>query len=207
MGTTDYGSAIDAWKSAPCDIFWGNLPAPDFGTFWSQAAEKDYRPKLALVGRAPLFYQDVSTWRGTVGNLPLGICTEVWWDPSWSFRGVGNTTSESLAGAWTAQNNNTPVNRAIGFGYAAVQIAADAISRAGTLDKDAVNTAIGETNGSFMTGPVKFFSDTHDSPAPVAIKQWQLAQGSEGAWSDPIVYSMLPEFSTTGQMLFPLPAW
>jgi branched-chain amino acid transport system substrate-binding protein len=206
MGTTDYSAMINTWKNTPCDILWGNLPAPDFGNFWMQSADLGFRPKMVLVGRAPLFYQDISTWRASVSNLPLGVCTEVWWDPSWGFKGIGNTTSQSLAGAWTSQTS-TPVNRAIGFGYAAVQIAADAIVRAGTLDKDAVNTAIGETNDSFMTGPVKFFSDTHDSPAPVTMKQWQPGSGSQPSWIDPIIYSIIPSFPTTGQTTFPLPPW
>ena len=206
VGTTDYSDIINSWKSAPCDVLWGNLPSPDFGTFWSQAADLGFRPKMALIGRAPLFYQDVTTWRGSVSDLPLGVCSEVWWDPSWGFSGVGNTTSQSLASAWASQYN-TPLNRAVGFGYAAVQIAADAITRAGTLNKDDVNTAISQTSGSFMTGPIKFLSDTHDSPAPVTMMQWQQGTGSQPNWVDPIVYSMLPSFPTTGSMIFPLPAW
>jgi len=206
VGTTDYSDIINSWKGEPCDILWGNLPAPDFGTFWSQAADLGYRPKLVLIGRAPLFYEDVNGWRGSVSNLPLGVGTEVWWDPSWGGGGAGGTTSQSLASAWTT-STNTPLNRAIGFGYAAVQIAADAITRAGTLDKDDVNTAIGLTSGLFMTGPVKFIAETHDSPAPVTIAQWQQGTGSQPNWVDPIVYSMLPSFPTTGSIIFPLPPW
>jgi len=201
-GTTDFSSTINTWKNAPCDILWGNLPAPDYGTFWRQCSELGYRPKIAVIGRAPLFYADINAWSG---NLPLGVVTEVWWDPAWNFKGIGSTTSQSLASAWATQTG-TPLNRAIGFGYSAVQVAADSISRAGTLDKTSVNTAIGQTNGNFMTGPVKFLA-THDSPCPMTLAQWQPGTGSEPNWVQPIVYSMVSQYPTTGNVIFPLPPW
>jgi len=203
VGTTDFTAIIETWKSAPCDILWANLPAPDYGTFWRQSSELGYRPKIAVIGRAPLFYQDINAWGD---NLPLGVVTEVWWDPSWNFTGVGSTTSQSLGSAW-ATSTGTPLNRDVGFGYAGVQIAADAITRAGTLDKDSVNTAIENTNGNFMTGPVKFLTATHDSPCPVTLAQWQPGTGSQPNWVQPIVYSLVSSFPTNGQMVFPLPPW
>jgi branched-chain amino acid transport system substrate-binding protein len=203
VGTTDFTSIIETWKSAPCDILWGNLPAPDFGTFWRQSEELGYRPKIAVMGRAPLFYADINAWGD---NLPLDVCTEVWWDPAWNFKGIGNATSQSLAGAWSAQTG-APINRDVGFGYAAVQIAADSITRAGTLDKVGVNTAIENTDGNFMAGPVKFFSATHDSPCPFVIAQWQAGTGSQPNWVQPVVYSLESPYPTTGQMSFPLPPW
>jgi len=204
LTTTDFSSIIGKWKQDNCEIIWANLPPPDFGTFWKQSSELGYRPKLAVIGRAPLFYQDINSW-GT--NIAYGVCTECWWDPSWGFKGFGSTTSQTLANRWTTDQNQ-PLNRNIAFGYAAVQIAADAINRAGSTDKDKVNTAIGETNSSFMCGPTKFFSDTHDSPCPVTIAQWQSPpSGSTANYQENIVYSVIPQYPATNQPVFPLPPW
>lgn len=202
-GTTDFSSMINTWKGDDTDIIWGNLPPPDWGTFWRQAAELNYRPKIAVIGRAPLFYTDISSWGD---NLPQGVNTECWWDPAWPGQvGIGSTTSQSLASAW-ATSTGLPLNRGIGYGYTAVQIVADSMSRAGTLDKDSVNTAIGETNGTFMRGPVQFLAATHDSPSGMTIAQWQPSTGSV-PWVEPIVYSLISARPTTGTEIFPLPPW
>ncbi|HUI86779.1 MAG TPA: ABC transporter substrate-binding protein [Nitrososphaerales archaeon] len=205
-GTSDFSSAITDWKNKDVEILWANLPAPDFGTFWRQASELGFRPKIALIGRAPLFFTDINAWGD---NLPLDVCTECWWDPTWPFKGVvgSSTTPTSLAAGYTA--GGTPLNRNIAFGYSAVQILNDAVGRAGSVDKDTVNTAIGETNITAMTGPIKFFPDTHDSPCPVTIKQWQAGTGSQPAWIDPIVFSQLASsgMPAPGTFAFPLPPW
>jgi len=202
-GTTDFSSIITTWKDAPCDFIWANLPAPDFGTFWRQSAELNYRPKLAMIGRAPLFYEDINAWGD---SLPQDVCTEVWWDPAWGYKGVGSTTSQSLAAAWTSSMNE-PVNPAIGPAYACMQIAADAISRAGSLDPDAVNTAIGETNSNFMMGPCQMQTSTHDSPCFETVGQWQAGTGSEPNWVLPVVWSNVNVAPEAAQVIFPLPPW
>jgi branched-chain amino acid transport system substrate-binding protein len=205
-GTTDFSSIITDWKSKDVEILWANLPAPDFGTFWRQSSELGFRPKIALIGRAPLFYADINAWGG---DLPLGVCTECWWDPTWPFKGLPNsgTTPQTLANSYTA--NGTPLNRNIAFGYSAMQILNDAVGRAGTLDKNTVNTAIGATDITAMTGPIKFYSDTHDSPCPVTIKQWQTGPSSGPNWVDPIVFSQLASegMPAPGTFLYPLPPW
>lgn len=66
---------------------------------------------------------------------------------------------------------------------AAVQIVADSIARAGTLDKNSVNTAIGQTNGNFMFGPCKFLLATHDSPCFETVGKWVPGTGSEPNWA------------------------
>lgn len=207
VGTTDFSSTITDWKTKGVEILWANLPAPDYGTFWRQSSELGFRPKIALIGRAPLFYSDINAWGD---SLPLDVCTECWWDPSWPFKGlVGSTTTpESLAADWVS-TTGSPLNRNIAFGYSAMQILNDAVGRAGTLDKATVNSAIGATDITAMTGPIKFFPDTHDSPCPVTIKQWQAGTGSEPNWVDPIVFSQLASegMPAPGTFQFPLPPW
>jgi len=199
-GTTDFSSQITKWKSDDVQVIFANLDAPDCGTFWRQSSELNWRPKMAMFSRAADFYGDVEAWGD---NLAFGVCCEQNWNPSWPATGIGTTTPQSLAAAWISHSGQPVVNPCVGFGYSSVQIAADAITRAGTVDRDAVNTAVGETNLNAMTGPIKFTS-THDSPCPITVGQWQ---GTSPNFTFPAVYSLVSIFPTTGQFTFPLPAW
>jgi len=64
LGTTDFSSVVQEWKDNNVEILWGNAPGPDFGTMWKQARAMDFQPKIVSIGRAPLFYVDVSSWGG-----------------------------------------------------------------------------------------------------------------------------------------------
>jgi branched-chain amino acid transport system substrate-binding protein len=199
-GTTDFSSMIRQWIDNKCEILWGNLPGPDFGIAWRQCAEQGYRPKIAIAARAALFYEDVSAWGD---NLPWGVGVEIWWDPTYPYKGIGDTTPASLAQRWYTETGKR-LNRNIAFGYAAVQVLADAIERAGTLDKDAVNNAIASTDGMFMTGRIKFIPDSHDSPTALTYGQW-VKTDNPWVWEQPIVLSFFPDLKPTHDPIFPLP--
>ena len=51
----DFTSQISAFKSAGAEIVVGNMIPPDFATFWSQAAQQGFHPKIVTIGKALLF--------------------------------------------------------------------------------------------------------------------------------------------------------
>ena len=51
----DFTSQITAFKNAGCEIVTGNMIPPDFGTFWGQAAQQGFKPKIVTIGKALLF--------------------------------------------------------------------------------------------------------------------------------------------------------
>lgn len=75
--TTDYTSMISKFKSSNCELY-SNVPLPpDFNTFWKQAAQQGFKPKLATVAKVLLFPADTVA----LGDLVINIATDCWWSP------------------------------------------------------------------------------------------------------------------------------
>lgn len=200
METTDFSSVVKAWKDAGVEILWGNCPGFFFGAVWKQANTLGFQPKIVSIGRGALFHADVSAWGG---DLPWGIGTEVWWDPSLEDSpGIGGTTPASLAERWTTATKQ-PLNPSIGPGYRALQVLVDAIERAGSLDPEAVNKALAATDLQTIGHRVKF-DDNHFSRGPLMFGQWFKADGPE-KWQLKIVFSKHDFVPATGEPIFPRP--
>jgi len=202
MDTTSFSALIDEWVDNNVEIIWGNAPAPFVKTLLEQAwATEGFAPKLISIGRAPLFYEDVSSW---AGDAPLGVLVEIWWDPAWGDSpGIGSTTPESLAARYLADTGADAVNRSIGAGYSIIQVLIDAIERAGTLDADEVCAALAETDLMTIRHRVAFDGNQF-SRGPLVYGQWQWDEEEED-WVCPIVLSKHTFIDTTGEELFPIP--
>ena len=90
------------------------------------------------------------------GNLPNGLTTCIWWSPQHPFKSsIAGYGSKALCDAWT-EKTGRQWTQIIGFTYATFEVAADALKRAGTLDKDKLREAIAQTNLTTIVGPLKF---------------------------------------------------
>jgi len=69
----DFTSQISAFKAVNAEIVTGNMIPPDFATFWSQAAQQGFRPKIVTIGKALLFPSVIESL-GARGN---GLTTEI----------------------------------------------------------------------------------------------------------------------------------
>jgi ABC-type branched-subunit amino acid transport system substrate-binding protein len=200
LETTDFSSAIKEWKDAKVEILWGNCPGPFFGAVWKQANTLGFKPKMVCIGRAALYYSDVSAWGG---DLPWGIGTEVWWDPSLKDSpGIGGTTPVSLAERWVKATKQ-PLNPGIGPGYRSVQVLVDAVQRAGTLEGEKVNAALGQTDLATIGHRVKF-DENHFSRGPLMFGQWFKTDKPE-KWDLRIVFSKHDFVPAADKPIFPKP--
>ena len=68
---------INKFKSHDCEIFTNAPLPPDFNTFWKQAAQQGFKPKLATVAKVLLFPADTEA----LGDLVNNIATDSWWGP------------------------------------------------------------------------------------------------------------------------------
>ena len=78
----------------------------------------------------------------------------------------------------------------------------DAIERAGTLDKEAINAAIAETDIISMRGRLKY-DVTQFSRLPIAYGQWFPVEGPM-KWEMKIIFAG-DDFTVEAEPMFPIP--
>jgi len=201
MDTTDFSAAIKEWKDFDAEIIVGNTPGFLFGIMYRQCEQMDFHPKVVIAPRAALFYDDINAWGG---DLPLGVGTEWWWDPTYKeCPGFGDTTPESLYAKWSEQTGR-PLNQGIATGYSAIQVLVDAIERAGTLDNIAINEAMGKTDLLTMGHRILFNEKDQFSRWPMAYGQWRKTN-KPWIWECPITFSDHDFIPVTAEPIFPIP--
>ncbi len=199
LDTTDFTPMIREWKANNCDILLGNAPAPWFGTMWRQCNTLGYKPKVVIAEKAAMMFTDVTSWGG---DLPWGITALIEWLPTIKAKGIGNTTPVSLDKRWKAATGQ-PTHQLVGSGYCQIQILVDAIERAGTLDKEKVNTAISETDMMTIRHRAKY-DKFQFSRMPICFGQWFKVNTPE-KWEFKVVFSQHDFYPVQAEPIFPLP--
>lgn len=194
----DFSNYINAFKQAGCEIVTGNMIPPDFGTFWSQAAQQGFNPKIVTIGKALLF---PSVIQG-LGDRGIGLSSEVWWSPSHPFSSsLTGASAADLAGGYTAATGR-PWTQPIGFKHALFEVVADVIARAEDLeDSDAILAAIAGTDIDTIVGPVNWANGPvpNVTKTPLVAGQWQ-RQG-DGIDLKIVANATAPNIPTTGELM------
>jgi len=161
-GTTDYSTLILDAKAAGADILFSMPSTPDGIAIVKAMAELDWAPKFNLMIRAP----DAATWGEATGAAGDFVSVYAGWHYGETFPGVAELNAKH------EKDFGRPSDILVGPAYACVQILADAIERAGILDRDAVREALTKTDMMTVIGPVTFNADgTGNVLNPLA--QWQ----------------------------------
>jgi len=96
-GTNDYSSQIALFKKTDCQIFNTFPIPPDFATFWHQAAQQGYKPKIAQIAKTGLFPSQVTSL-GTIGQ---NLASAEYWGPTWPYTStLTNVSSANLASGY-----------------------------------------------------------------------------------------------------------
>ena len=173
--TDDFSSQIAAFKKAGVDIVTGVVIPPDFTTFWTQAAQQGFAPKVATVAKASEFPQAVAT----LGERANGLSVEVWWSPDHPFAsGMTGQTSADLATAYEAETGN-PWTMPLGFKHSLFEVALDALSRTNSTAPSDIRDAIAATRYNSIVGPIDFSAGPVPNIAktPLVGGQWQMQSG------------------------------
>jgi branched-chain amino acid transport system substrate-binding protein len=168
----DFSNYISAFKDAGCEIITGNMIAPDFATFWAQAAQQDFHPKVVTIGKALLFPSVIES----LGDRGNGLTSEIWWSPNHPFNSsLTGANANDLASGYTAATGR-PWTQPIGFKHALFEVVKDVVSRAADLDDPmAIVEAIKLTNTSTIVGDVNFGAGPvpNVTKTPLVAGQWQ----------------------------------
>jgi branched-chain amino acid transport system substrate-binding protein len=176
--TDDFSAQINAFKQAKTEIITGVMIPPDFTTFWNQAKQQGFTPKVASIGKAILFPQAVEA----LGKAGHNLSSEVWWSPSHPFKSsLTGATSAELAAGFT-EATKRPWTQPIGFVHALFEVAADVMKRAkDPTDSAAVVEAIAATKLDTIVGPLAWdganlppFAAKNVAKTPLVGGQWRL---------------------------------
>ena len=119
--TDDFSAQIAAFKNANAEIVTGVVLPPDFTTFWNQALQQGFRPKIASIGKAILFPVAVEA----LGENGHNLSSEVWWSPSHPFKSsLTGATAKDFAAAYESATGRQ-WTQPIGFVHALFEVAVD----------------------------------------------------------------------------------
>jgi branched-chain amino acid transport system substrate-binding protein len=145
----DFSAMILKAKAADAEVLLCVPVQPDGIAIFKQMAELGWTPKFALVIRAP---ENVA-WSETLGKTGDYATMFAGWHNGVKFPGVAELNAKYQA------SFGRPADLLTGPAYACVQILANAIERAGTLDRDKIRDAVAATNMTTVVGPVTFNAD------------------------------------------------
>jgi branched-chain amino acid transport system substrate-binding protein len=175
-GVTDFSSMITTFKNKNCELF-SNCPLPpDFNTFWKQAAQQGFKPRLATVAKVLLFPADTQA----LGPLVSNIATDSWWGPYMPYSSsLDGTSASSLAAAYEASTSNQWV-QSIGSSYALFEVAKEAFGAVSDPhDKAEVANALHNVSYTGMCGAINFAKGPAPGVGiipPVGV-QWKASKG------------------------------
>lgn len=170
-GTKDYSAQISKLKGT--DILVGVPIPPDFTTFWKQARQQGYRPKIATVGKALLFPSVVEG----IGPIANNLGTEVWWHPTAPFKNsLTGQSSQQVADSYE-QKTGRQWTQPLGYSQALFEVAAAAVKKAGSTDADALVKALSTLKVKTVIGPLSWGTDpkvpAYVAKTPLTGGQWR----------------------------------
>jgi branched-chain amino acid transport system substrate-binding protein len=174
----DFSAQISAFKKGNVEIVTGVVIPPDWTTFWTQARQQGFKPKVASVGKALLFPVAVEAL-GAAGN---NLSSEIWWSPNHPFKSsLNGNSAKQLADGYTAATKKQ-WTQPIGFVHALFEVAVDVLKRTKSVDSAASRLeALTQTNLQTIVGPIQWAGKPMKNVAktPLVGGQWRQRGGGK----------------------------
>jgi branched-chain amino acid transport system substrate-binding protein len=149
-------------KAADAEILLALPSPPDGIALVKQMSEIGWAPKYSLIIRAP----EGNNWGTDMGKNGDYITIFPGWHNGLTYPGVAELNAKYQA------KFGRPADLLTGPAYTCVQVFADAIERAGTLDREAIREALTTTDMMTVDGPVTFNEDGTGNVLNPMV-QWQ----------------------------------
>lgn len=112
--TNDFSSQIGQFKAQNCEILNSFALPPDFATFWRQAAQQGFVPKIAQIAKTGLFPSQVEA----LGNIGRGLSTGLLWHKDYPYKSsLTGLTSQQIADMYEGETGRQ-WTQALGPGFA-----------------------------------------------------------------------------------------
>jgi branched-chain amino acid transport system substrate-binding protein len=188
IASNDFSSLIVKAKNDGAEALYTNPTPPQGIRLIKQMKELNWSPKITLIMRAA----DVEAWTQNLGKDGDYILHQGGWDYHLKLPGVQKFNED-----YRAAYNLNPTPPA-GTAYACIQVYADAIQRAGTLDPKKMRDAIAATNMTTVMGPMTFAPNGRGQGKYLRLMaQWQKGK-------DDLVW---PSDMASAPLLYPAPPW
>jgi branched-chain amino acid transport system substrate-binding protein len=160
-GSKDFSDLILKAKSASAEAVLALPSPPDGMSIVKQMKELDFNPKVNLFIRAA----DPPVWSQNLGKDGDYVLLSPGWHFAARYPKVAelNEAHQKLV--------NRPADPLVGPSYACLQILADAVARAKSLDRDRIRAAVAATKMTTVIGPVRFRANG-TGEVKVFFQQW-----------------------------------
>jgi branched-chain amino acid transport system substrate-binding protein len=198
----NFSSQIATFKQKNVQIVTGVPIPPDFTTFWTQALQQGFHPKVASVGKALLFPSSVEA----LGSHGVGMSTELWWSPFHPYHSSLTGQSAAALAAAFEKSTHQQWTQPIGFAHALFEVAANVLKRTKNVDdKDSIVTAIKATNVNTIVGRVSWKGGPVPNVAKTKLAGAQWRKGKRYKYELQVVSNRrVPGLKKTARMI-PIP--
>lgn len=198
-GTQDFSAQIATFNSGSAEILLGVPIPPDFTTFWQQAKQQGYAPKIATIGKALLFPSSVEA----LGEIGHNLGTEVWWHPTAAYQSsLTGQSAQELADAYEV-GTGSQWTQPLGFIHALFEVVVAALDEAGSTDKAQLAEALGTLQVSTIVGELDWTSGpvANVAKTPLAGGQWRETSGGDHPFELVVVENQLaPDIPLGGEV-------
>lgn len=175
-GTNDFSPQIAQFKAEGCEIF-NTFPLPsDFAVFWLQAAQQNFKPKIAQIGKAGMFPSE----NEALGDIGLNLLTTFWWSPDFPYSSsLTGLTSRELGDGYEAATGKQ-WNQQLSLSLGLFDVAAAAWKASGNpKDKQAVIDALKTLKVDTPVGPIEWGKFAIANVVPVNCFDGQWVKGTK----------------------------
>jgi branched-chain amino acid transport system substrate-binding protein len=191
-GTNDYSSQIAKFKAEDCEIFNTFPIPPDFATFWQQASQQGYKPKIAQIAKTGLFPSQVEA----LGPIGVGLAGGAYWTPTFPYKSsLTGIESKDLGSGYettTGKQWNQQLGPSLALfdaGVAALRAASD------PKNKKAVADAIGSLTVETPVGKLVWGSGPNGNVVATPILGGQWVKSTSGSF--PLAFPLVENSSDT----------
>jgi branched-chain amino acid transport system substrate-binding protein len=169
-GTNDFSAQIARFKAENCEIFNTFPIPPDFATFWRQAAQQGYHPKICQVAKTGLFPSQVEA----LGPIGVNIAGGAYWTPTYPYNSsLTGVSSKELGDGYQAAGKQW--NQQLGPSLALFDVAAAALKATGNpKDKAGLAKTIGTLSVDTPIGKLEWGKGPNANvvATPILGGQW-----------------------------------